>query len=271
MIIERIKSSHSLLNELSEPFYIILTFEGEVSFSVDYTDYECNGKVLLFLSPFQILHWQYPDNVNINIVKFHGDFYCIEHHKKEVACNGVLFNNIYQQPFVLVEDHIFYEINDIIHKIQNIKDKDNHLNTSILKSYLQLILALSSKEKQGQNIPAQVENIQMDNILYFQKLLEKNFIQNKEVAFYAEQFGLTTNAFSKKIKKHFGKSPTKLIQERTILEAKKLLHLTFKPIKEVAGTLNFEDEFYFSRYFKKEVGVSPKKFREEVGVAFIAK
>ena len=82
MIIERIKSSHSLLNELSEPFYIILTFEGEVSFSVDYTDYECNGKVLLFLSPFQILHWQYPDNVNINIVKFHGDFYCIEHHKK---------------------------------------------------------------------------------------------------------------------------------------------------------------------------------------------
>ena len=42
MIIERIKSSHSLLNELSEPFYIILTFEGEVSFSVDYTDYECN-------------------------------------------------------------------------------------------------------------------------------------------------------------------------------------------------------------------------------------
>ena len=74
-----------------------------------------------------------------------------------------------------------------------------------------------------------------------------------------------------KIKKHFGKSPTKLIQERTILEAKKLLHLTFKPIKEVAGALNFEDEFYFSRYFKKEVGVSPKKFREEVGVAFIAK
>lgn len=62
-----------------------------------------------------------------------------------------------------------------------------------------------------------------------------------------------------------------MIQERIALEAKKLIHLTHKPIKEIAQELNFEDEFYFSRYFKKEVGVSPKKFREEVGISIVAK
>ena len=56
-----------------------------------------------------------------------------------------------------------------------------------------------------------------------------------------------------------------------ILEAKKLLHLTYKSIKEIAQELDFEDEFYFSRYFKKEVGLSPKQFRDSVGISIVAK
>ena len=73
------------------------------------------------------------------------------------------------------------------------------------------------------------------------------------------------------MKKIFGKTPSKIIQERLVLEAKKLLHLSYKSIKEIASELNFEDEFYFSRYFKKEVGLSPKKFRDEVGISVVAK
>ena len=62
-----------------------------------------------------------------------------------------------------------------------------------------------------------------------------------------------------------------LIQERVTLEAKKLLHLTYKSVKEIAAELNFEDEFYFSRYFKKNVGVSPLRYREKVGISIVAK
>jgi len=73
------------------------------------------------------------------------------------------------------------------------------------------------------------------------------------VSFYASALCLTPDSFSKKIKTLLGKTPNKLIQERVVLEAKKLLHLTYKSIKEVAFELNFEDEFYFSRFFKKNV------------------
>jgi len=55
-----------------------------------------------------------------------------------------------------------------------------------------------------------------------------------------------------------------------VLEAKKQLHLTHKSIKEIAFDLNFEDEFYFSRFFKKNVGLSPKHFRESVGISIVA-
>ena len=56
-----------------------------------------------------------------------------------------------------------------------------------------------------------------------------------------------------------------------LLEAKKKLHLTYKSIKEIANELGFEDEFYFSRYFKKLTNVSPKTFRENVGISIVAK
>jgi AraC family transcriptional activator of pobA len=82
---------------------------------------------------------------------------------------------------------------------------------------------------------------------------------------------MSPDAFSKKIKKQFSRSPSTLINERVILEAKKLLHLTYRSIKEIALELNFDDEFYFSRYFKKNVGVSPSYYRRNVGISIVAK
>ena len=82
---------------------------------------------------------------------------------------------------------------------------------------------------------------------------------------------LSTSAFGKKIKQQFGKTPTQLIQDRVILEAKKLLHLTHKSVKEISAELNFEDEFYFSRYFKKSVGLSPLRYREDAGISIAAR
>ena len=36
-------------------------------------------------------------------IYFHSDFFCIHKHQKEATCNGILFNNIYQMPFILVD------------------------------------------------------------------------------------------------------------------------------------------------------------------------
>jgi AraC family transcriptional activator of pobA len=61
-----------------------------------------------------------------------------------------------------------------------------------------------------------------------------------------------------------------LISERLIFEAKKQLHLTKQSIKEIAYNLQFEDEFYFSRVFKKFTKVSPKVFRAKTGISVVA-
>lgn len=267
----KLEQSSFLLKEINEPYYYILMFDGEASFSIDLVHYDCKGKSLVFLTPYQLLKWHDSTASFINVLNFHGDFYCIEYHKKEVACNGILFNDIYNEPFVTVSDFIYEEITSIMQRMKKVEDSELDYDNSILKSYLQVILALSSKEKQVKMSPQVLESIGNADILRFQQLLHTHFLEAKEVAFYASKYNLSVNTFSKRIKKHFGKSPSQLIQERIVLEAKKLLHLTFKPIREIADNLNFEDEFYFSRYFKKSVGVSPKEYRKEVGISIVAK
>ena len=66
-------------------------------------------------------------------------------------------------------------------------------------------------------------------------------------------------------KLHFNKTLTDLISERIIIEAKRELYLTNKAVKEIAFELGYEDEYYFSRFFKNNVDISPQVYRDTVG------
>jgi AraC family transcriptional activator of pobA len=246
-------------------YYNIFLLEGSGTISIDFIDYAFAGKIALFTSPYQHISITGTTDFEIDQLAFHGDFYCIEYHKNEVACNGLLFNNIYRQPFIYLPDR---ELDAILEKIKLEIDKNEAFSEPILRTYLQLILALSSRIKkraeqpEGGFAPHPPEK--------FKALLEQHFLTQRNTLFYARELAHSPAAFAKKCNRYFGKSPSQLIQERVVLEAKKQLHLTHKSIKEVAAVLNFADEHYFSRFFKKHTGVPPTTFREKTGISIVA-
>src|SRR5690606_14875470 len=174
--------------------------------------------------------------------------------------------------FVNVSASVYDEIVHLVNNMKRELNTNSPFSTSVLKAYLQLILALSSKAKKQQvDMDLLTDNMEKQEGERFQQLLEEHFVTARSVGFYGGKLNLSTDAFSRKIKRQLGKLPSAFIQERVTLEAKKLLHLTFLSIKEIAMKLNFEDEHYFSRYFKKYVGVSPSEFRSHVGISIVAK
>ncbi len=78
---------------------------------------------------------------------------------------------------------------------------------------------------------------------------------------------ITPSALAKISKTYFNKTLTDLIAERVIIEAKRELYLTSKAVKQIAFELGFNDEHYFSRYFKNNANISPQIYRETVGFA----
>lgn len=249
--------------------YNIFLLEGNGKVRVDLVEYAFDGSIILFATPYQIINFNTEQPLKTKRLQFHGDFYCIEYHKKEVACNGLLFNNIYQQPYINLETSDYIEIDTILEKLIIEIQNSSNCSTAVVKAYLQLILALCSKIKSNDTIIKEEKN-SYHPLMNFKILLENNFRNERQPSFYAAQMGISPNSFSKICKQQFFKTPSTLIHERVILESKKLIHLTYKSIKEIAAELHFDDENYFSRYFKKHTGITPTAFRENVGISIVA-
>lgn len=255
--------------QLSDPFYHIFLFEGNGRVNIDGTDYQFSGNIVLFTTPYQTIQFKEERNMQARSLLFHGDFYCIEYHKKEVACNGLLFNNIYDQPFIVLNDEEYGDMHGLFDKLATELSFKDSYSLAVVRAYLQLMLALSSKVKRADSSAAEEEFINHP-IGKFKALLELHFKKERSPSFYAEQLGIAPNTFSKQCKEYFLKSPSQLIHERVILEAKKQIHLTYKSMKVIAAELNFDDENYFSRYFKKHASITPTTFREDVGISIVA-
>ena len=100
-----------------------------------------------------------------------------------------------------------------------------------------------------------------DISMRFVKLLADSFREERSVLFYAEQLHVTPRYLSQTVKEITSKSAGELIDEMVIIEAKVLLNNISFTIAQVAESLYFSDQFFFSKFFKRHTGVSPSEYR----------
>lgn len=250
-------------------YTILFIPEGDGVYHADFGVFNYTGPVILFSTPLQVIHIEQSKPVQLSILQFHADFYCIEYHREEVACNGLLFNNIYIQPCVKLSpaDAKIFQ-----HVLSEVDEEFSRESPSeiVLRAYLQLFLAKSSSIKIKLIDDHQDRKGKDELMEKFRQLLNQHYLTLHRPNDYASLLSMSPNNFTKRCTRYFSKTPSQLIQERLILEAKKQLHLTRQSIKEIAYSLQFQDEFYFSRVFKKVTKVSPQTFRDKTGISIVA-
>ncbi len=251
-------------------FYAVIWIQnGNGRYKADLSEYEFSENTMFFFTPFQPFQLIPAGPVSGIALHFHPDFFCIEKHRKEVSCNGVLFNNIYQPPTIKIaakEAASFAELLDTFRAEMN---NEGLAQYELLISYLKIFLINASRIKIEQHPEAKEILLKEANkpfvLQKLKDLIEKHYREKHTPSAFAEMLYITPKALGKLTKTHFNKTPSELIHERIIIEAKRELYLTNKAVKEIAAELGFADEFYFSRFFKNNTMVSPQLYREKVG------
>lgn len=242
---------------------------GAGKFRVDLAEWDFEENSMLFFTPYQPFS-VHPEGIFEGVaLHFHSDFFCIEKHKKEVACNGVLFNNLYQPPFIRVDNAARQEFESIVGSMIAEMKAGEFAQTEMLVTWLKLFLIKASRLKVQQS-PEVLADVAGDKepflLARLKDHIEAHYRAKHTPAEYAELLHITPKTLGKLVKTHWNRTPTAIIQERILVEAKRELYLTNKTVKEIAWELGFGDEFYFSRLFKKNIQVSPLVYRETVGM-----
>jgi AraC family transcriptional regulator, transcriptional activator of pobA len=117
------------------------------------------------------------------------------------------------------------------------------------------------------DVKAAVKPIDNKNLKYFrafQRSIRQSSTPQKTIANYAKELTITPVHLNRICHAIEGKSALQIVQNHLITEAERYLKYTTYSISEISYLLNFEDPCYFSRLFKKHLGVSPKGFREKI-------
>lgn len=267
-------NKHNPFDHLQRLNYYTLVWikKGKGRLKADFSAYSFAENNLCCFSPYQPFMLIPEEAISGVVINFHPDFFCIHKHQKEVACNGVLFNNIYSPTTLQINEQAALDFDDLIEKLKTELEEPALAHYELLISYLKIFLITASRIKTAQTETQQIKP-EHDEPFVLQNL--KNFIEThyraKHTARdYADLLAITPKALTKLTKTHFNKTLTDLIAERIVIEAKRELYLTNKTVKEIAHELGYNDEYYFSRFFKKNTDVSPQLYRETVGVNKLA-
>jgi len=250
-------------------YSLIWIQNGNGKVKVDFSEYDFTKNQLLAFAPYQPFMLTSTSAISGVVIQFHPDFFCIHKHHQEVACSGVLFNNIYEPPYVTIDELTKVTFEMLLEQIKTEMQNPALAQYELLVSYLKIFLITSSRLKKEQQPHVEVaSNDAAPFILQnLKNFIETNFKIKHSPSDYADLLNITPKALAKITKNHFNKTLSNLIAERIIIEAKRELYLTNKSVKEIAFELGYDDEHYFSRFFKNNADVSPQIYRDTVGFA----
>jgi len=250
--------------DLENPVDDLLSFiwfeEDGSQLTIDSRSYTFNTNQIVCLTPF---HKVSIDEISkARMLRFNSPFYCILDHDSEVGCKGLLFFGSANLP-ILTPSKDDLDVLSTVWKmiLLEMKSKDN-LQLEMLQMMLKRLLILSTRIYKSQANFQQIDSVQSDIVREFNFLVEQHFKEKHGVSEYASLLNKSPKTLSNLFKKLHDKSPLQMIQARIMLEVRRLLRYTEKPISEIGYEVGFNDVQSFSRFFKKNEGISPSEFRQ---------
>lgn len=253
-------------DELTVPhrtdFYQIIWFKkGSCNHMVDFNLINIQPNSVLFVDKNSIQCFDKLAVIEGEVLLFTDNFFCKEVEDTKLLRSSLLFNDLYTISTIKIENLVLI-FENVFQLIKTELDtKPDNYQSDILRKYLQNILLLSERERQNQYSTIINKGTDLECVLKFRDLLDKQYQEQKAVSKYAVQLNVTQKRLNIATLKIMDITPKQMIDARIILEAKRLLVHTTDSVKEIGYTLGFDEPTNFVKYFKKHQNITPIEFR----------
>lgn len=245
-------------------FYHLVYFtEVSGSHSIDFINFPAEPGQIYFMTPGQVHAWFFKGKAEGYIINFSDNY-----------IHSLLMNARYLDQFSFFSGNAAEQVVQIPARerkgVEQILEtilkedkaggelKDDFIRTAMIQLFIQVNRLVAPKEKMP---AASYNSVLLKN---FQKLIELHFREKKLTRDYAAMLFVTPNHLNALSKHVTGKPAGELIRDRIVLEAKRLLVNAGMSIAELATELGFEDNSYFTKFFRKYTGQTPESFRKSI-------
>jgi len=241
-------------------FFMLLLFtEGSGTHAIENEKFPISRGSVFFMSPSEVHLWEIDKKADGYILFFNSSFYLMDTLSKEYL-KLPFFRAKQKVRYVHLNETAIKEVEPVFKLIATEYQSESKMMLRIIRSYLDVLLYKLTEFVEPQ-ASGKEENVSI--IPQLEGLIEEHFREHQPVAFYAEKLNVLPDQLNHLTKKYLNKTVTTLIQERLITEAKRLLVYTSLTSSEIAFQLNFSDNSYFNRFFKKVEKVTPDQFRNK--------
>ena len=247
----------------SHSYYQIIWFlEDGGSHEVDFKSFDIKKNTILFISKDQI--HAFGDKLDVQgwLIHFNESFFM--HNDVDIFLKYKIFNS-QERPCYVVDGDTVEIGKSYIHLIVKELERRNVFGyEEIIRFSLKSFLIHLERTHQDDTIrPLELNSAYELQYVYFKEMVGAHYKEHRSITQYAAALNISSKTLGTITKSITNKSPSEIIKERIILEAKRLLRFTTLSVGEVAYRTGFDDNSYFVKYFKRSVGVSPLRFREK--------
>ena len=243
-------------------FEVLYLSKGSGFHIIDGNKYEIKPPCVFFMSPGQAHKIEFSNDIEGFIFIFTSEFYLINQSNQNRLIEFPFFFTIRQDnpPLILKDNEDVLFLESLFKKgVDEIKNGGDY-SIELLRSILDLVLTSSSTHFK---IDENSINKGKGHILVkkFFQLIEENYHKNLTITEYADKLAITPNHLTQTVSQLTGKTSSQIIKSKQVLEIMRLLVHTNLSVTEIASLLNFADQSYFAKFFKRETGFSPKQYR----------
>jgi len=245
-------------------FYHLVYFtEGRGSQQLDFNTFDIKKGQIYFMIPGQVHHWKFDEEPDGYLINFSADYF-----------NSFLLDPAYLSRFRFFSGETGLQVIDlpdasreklewifeeILKEVSNEAFKDDDLVKVLLLRIFMEVAHIQQAER------PLLENAYNHTLIRnFKALIAQHYKTLKLPKQYAALLYITPNHLNAVCQDFLGVSAGSLIRSRILLEAKRLLIYPDMRISEIAAELQFADQSYFVKFFKKYEGITPEKFRKSI-------